>query len=323
MMPTGGSSPHARGARLSPRDHVGEEGIIPACAGSTRSGAASPRSRRDHPRMRGEHVSHGAHGPLPRGSSPHARGALRADAMEAWRWGIIPACAGSTPLPIHHHLMEEDHPRMRGEHLVWRCCSASMAGSSPHARGAPTRQIESQLSGGIIPACAGSTRARSRRPSPSRDHPRMRGEHTSASRSAFVAQGSSPHARGAPGRHARCLHAGRIIPACAGSTTDCRNCLHFTEDHPRMRGEHPLRRGGGVRHWGSSPHARGAPRGAQVRQLRERIIPACAGSTIVSKSVTPTDQDHPRMRGEHDRPVQMKETREGSSPHARGALRRP
>ena len=113
-----GSSPHARGARArfgvggqQLRDHprmrgehkaksgwrIRMEGIIPACAGSTRTGrtfvlmslGSSPHARGarmvpstrkgfwwDHPRMRGEHA---------REAAGERRGA-----------GIIPACAGST-----------------------------------------------------------------------------------------------------------------------------------------------------------------------------------------------------------------------------------
>ena len=49
------SSLHARGAPDLDDPLVGVHGIIPACAGSTRSTPRSPPPRRDHPRMRGEH----------------------------------------------------------------------------------------------------------------------------------------------------------------------------------------------------------------------------------------------------------------------------
>ena len=50
-----GSSPHARGAPLDVYAALVGGGIIPACAGSTSEGLRIPGSRRDHPRMRGEH----------------------------------------------------------------------------------------------------------------------------------------------------------------------------------------------------------------------------------------------------------------------------
>ena len=50
-----GSSPHVRGARhVQGRDHR-RRGIIPACAGSTSPATPMMPSRRDHPRMCGEH----------------------------------------------------------------------------------------------------------------------------------------------------------------------------------------------------------------------------------------------------------------------------
>ena len=100
---------------------VVDVGIIPACAGSTiipelwklagtgssphARGARQRRlsvgpSRRDHPRMRGEHHFYARFG--------------------GQQVGIIPACAGSTKL--------DDF------------CDTSRKGSSPHARGALTER---------------------------------------------------------------------------------------------------------------------------------------------------------------------------------------
>ena len=71
-----GSSPHTRGALANSEiDH---------------------RSKRDHPRIRGEHVCADTFFNGRRGSSPHTRGAqlrLRRPHAQA---GIIPAYAGST-----------------------------------------------------------------------------------------------------------------------------------------------------------------------------------------------------------------------------------
>ena len=53
------------------------------------------------------------------------------------------------------------------------------------------------------------------------------------------------------------------------------------------------------------------------------IIPACAGSTTASRSRSGASWDHPRMRGEHLERILTVDMSEGSSPHARGAPRRP
>ena len=74
-----GSSPHARGTLCVMRRNLSRSGIIPACAGNTPRFYRCARIARDHPRMRGEHRFMSANCMLCRGSSPHARGTLRAD----------------------------------------------------------------------------------------------------------------------------------------------------------------------------------------------------------------------------------------------------
>ena len=50
-----GSSPHTRGARGELVGWADDGGIIPAYAGSTPAPSCGAASRRDHPRIRGEH----------------------------------------------------------------------------------------------------------------------------------------------------------------------------------------------------------------------------------------------------------------------------
>ena len=104
--------------------------------------------------------------------------------------------------------------------------------------------------------------------------------HTKWRRAAlFGSAGSSPHARGAHMRQGRQGALAGIIPACAGSTRTFLITFLASQDHPRMRGEHPSLHGVDRSESGSSPHARGAL-GDVVAALHGRgIIPACAGST--------------------------------------------
>ena len=273
-----GSSPHARGARPGDPRRDAPGGIIPACAGSTRARRRAPTSRRDHPRMRGEHWMHRTPRNRVEGSSPHARGALHVVDARLNARGIIPACAGSTRC---------------------RWSGSIVQGSSPHARGALAEIVGLGTTAGIIPACAGSTTCHIRAFCTSWDHPRMRGEHYVRMNNSIRVPGSSPHARGAP-RPARPRGlVGGIIPACAGSTRAIDGILWWRRDHPRMRGEHrctsscgtrrgdhPRMRGEhlrpnptGATDPGSSPHARGAPLLLEVCDEVGGIIPACAGST--------------------------------------------
>ena len=93
-----GSSPHARGPLFVASILSSFSRIIPACAGSTTVGRAVRPVSKDHPRMRGVHRARSFGAPHDIGSSPHARG----PPVFTWGYrlqsGIIPACAGSTPL---------------------------------------------------------------------------------------------------------------------------------------------------------------------------------------------------------------------------------
>ena len=152
-------------------------------------------------------------------------------------------------------------------------------GSSPHTRGAQWVAEVSKATGGIIPAYAGSTRYALVTAVKSRDHPRIRGEHTVNIQSGTQGQGSSPHTRGAPGPRRRVHRRRGIIPAYAGSTSLRIARVCSTWDHPRIRGEHLYSLIHGISFPGSSPHTRGAPYTDSKIRGSVGIIPAYAGST--------------------------------------------
>ena len=194
--------------------------------------------------------------------------------------GIIPACAGNTHRSICVTCRTRDHPRMRGEHAPFHLRDVPNTGSSPHARGTHFPYLRDEFTGGIIPACAGNTTISTFQNGGSRDHPRMRGEHTCDYVNANTTQGSSPHARGTldamEGREEQFW----IIPACAGNTAGESCEIPLARDHPRMRGEHlSLMRLFFIR-WGSSPHARGTQTSVIIWYSHAGIIPACAGNTV-------------------------------------------
>ena len=152
-----GSSPHARGARVDRTVRAVTDGLIPACAGSTRTPTPTHSPPPAHPRMRGEHLQALPKGRAVVGSSPHARGARKERGRNDPSPRLIPACAGST---VAEHRLESTwraHPRMRGEHLTRLDNAFERDGSSPHARGAPVRLSPGTPRPGLIPACAGST----------------------------------------------------------------------------------------------------------------------------------------------------------------------
>ncbi len=93
-----GSSPRARGTWRAPSDTRPHWRLIPACAGNMCAPAARCRSRRAHPRVRGEHGTTSGSCHDLNGSSPRARGTL------------------STPRTARTSATA--HPRVRGEHMT-------------------------------------------------------------------------------------------------------------------------------------------------------------------------------------------------------------
>ena len=193
-----GSSPHTRGARSAGASTSVAGGIIPAYAGSTCGSPPTGRPAGDHPRIRGEHVRPFCHCRVWRGSSPHTRGAPSSWPTPTPPTRIIPAYAGSTIRSMLPILLASDHPRIRGEHRTLSATVPARGGSSPHTRGALAEPARLCHRPRIIPAYAGSTFAPGTptRPSsgssphtrgapgvcpwprkPTRDHPRIRGEH--------------------------------------------------------------------------------------------------------------------------------------------------
>ena len=155
------------------------------------------------------------------------------------------------------------------------------------------------------------------------DHPRIRGEHVFQLMTKVPCPGSSPHTRGALRKTTTSASTTRIIPAYAGSTRRPRAITQRRWDHPRIRGEHDRGEALAVGPGGSSPHTRGALRSGAAFGVGDRIIPAYAGSTLMVHSSSHLIGDHPRIRGEHLLSVVVAKRPEGSSPHTRGARRRP
>ena len=154
--------------------------------------------------------------------------------------------------------------------------------------------------------------------SPRPDHPRSRGVYRIARPQAGISAGSSPLARGLPGRIVLHDLRGRIIPARAGFTRPRPASPTAAADHPRSRGVYDAAYVYGVATRGSSPLARGLRCASYAGTAGPRIIPARAGFTS-GPQITKFDHgDHPRSRGVYVTGYWWPVVRAGSSPLARG-----
>ena len=123
-----------------------------------------------------------------------------------------------------------------------------------------------------------------------------------------------------------CLHARQltrgITPACAGTTELCGPCVVLLEDHPRVCGNHDRMEEHHQAEPGSPPRVR-EPRGEHsIDLMTNRITPACAGTTKEVRNGTGTEEDHPRVCGNHCDERDPYDRGQGSPPRVREPLKR-
>ena len=246
-----------RGTLQLTSDEKEERGIIPAYAGNTTRLPMPTPAARDHPRVCGEHFHSQALLSPVVGSSPRMRGTLRLLFPDPAGTGIIPAYAGNTCRSSARRSSQRDHPRVCGEHLIFRAACEGRMGSSPRMRGTPITYRHYDRPDGIIPAYAGNTLGLRGCFRGLRDHPRVCGEHYLPSTPLFNTVGSSPRMRGTPTAHPLGFVVDGIIPAYAGNTPRPWELAAASWDHPRVCGEHAYEAGVYDLAEGSSPRMRG------------------------------------------------------------------
>ena len=212
-----GSPPRARGRPARSRPMICSWGLTPACAGTSRPTGGLWRSRRAHPRVRGDVKLGVVLRKSDRGSPPRARG--RQPDVDCLRVipGLTPACAGTSDRVTQVWVCGWAHPRVRGDVRL-------------DPRAAVRRR-------GLTPACAGTSARVDQAVADAAAHPRVRGDVLARRCLTCDAQGSPPRARGRrpPTRTA----AGRrgLTPACAGTSSGRIAKPASSGAHPRVRGD--------------------------------------------------------------------------------------
>ena len=174
-----GSSPLARGKRLTFGEWSEQWRLIPAPAGKTWGCRSASAGRWAHPRSCGENRS--GWGPLRgrEGSSPLTRGKRRVMTAPRVCSRLIPAHAGKTVAWSVYTMLSAAHPRSRGENRGSAFMRHTLQGSSPLTRGKPVPRVVIIGSDGLIPAHAGKTSPTGSHNRLGWAHPRSRGENQS------------------------------------------------------------------------------------------------------------------------------------------------
>ena len=214
-----GSSPLTRGKPAFLRSSFGLRGLIPAHAGKTQVGPQHWSRCWAHPRSRGENVFVSERRRASRGSSPLTRGKPDSSAGPRRGRGLIPAHAAKTTLPQPRAGTPRAHPRSRGENSSSARPGDLVCGSSPLTRGKQPVNNDPIVVIGLIPAHAGKTEARTKRPLAAGAHPRSPGANTASAACCGTTPGSSPLTRGKRRRRALPVVEAGLIPAHAGKTS--------------------------------------------------------------------------------------------------------
>ena len=133
--------------------------------------------------------------------------------------------------------------------------------------------------------------------------------------------GSSPLVRGKQLHNETDTELIRIIPACAGQTTSSSIPLCHCADHPRLCGANSPSHAPVASGHGSSPLVRGKHQLVALIHSQIRIIPACAGQTVVCCIRSSPSADHPRLCGANRDSNNKEMACAGSSPLVRGKRR--
>ena len=112
----------------------------------------------------------------------------------------------------------------------------------------------------------------------------------------------------------------RITPAYAGNTSISSMLLNLLGDHPRLRGEHADKNNASLQLVGSPPPTRGTLVHPWLDGETNGITPAYAGNTTLINQGFRGQQDHPRLRGEHQQFLGIYDSILGSPPPTRGTL---
>ena len=231
---------------------------------------------------------------------------------------LIPAHAGKTSSLGSAAFRPRAHPRSRGENPLSSADLAWPSGSSPLTRGKRGAALRVPRHRGLIPAHAGKTGSRPRRPARSTAHPRSRGENRRGPPGKARTLGSSPLTRGKLSETVREIIVTGLIPAHAGKTYWAKPVQRPCWAHPRSRGENGKVAPPGTPRSGSSPLTRGKRTQLRDVPIPGRLIPAHAGKTSLISTWPPPWPAHPRSRGENPIFEATVSTIDGSSPLTRG-----
>ena len=146
--------------------------------------------------MRGDNYLSSLDPTIMQGSPPHAWGQSELNALDAYQVRLTPTCVGTIRMWSAMRTRIEAHPHMRGDNLVWVCCSRLCKGSPPHAWGQFNGAIRKVGMIRLTPTCVGTIGITTATTRSLWAHPHMRGDNLIGREGRTTLLGSPPHAWG-------------------------------------------------------------------------------------------------------------------------------
>ncbi len=156
--------------------------------------------------------------PAVAGSPPHTRGKPWRPVGQAGSPRLTPAHAGKTIPSSFLILVDQAHPRTRGENPSTSTQTSWLSGSPPHTRGKHSRYTRGITPCRLTPAHAGKTFSSPEKKQKPQAHPRTRGENAPKVTPRCLLRGSPPHTRGKREQERISKNKLRLTPAHAGKT---------------------------------------------------------------------------------------------------------
>ena len=195
-------------------------------------------------------------------------------------------------------VLDEVHPRIRGEDTDWSAIDHLLRGSPPHTRGRSADIEDGYSVQRFTPAYAGKIRQNQPGICRRQVHPRIRGEDYAADRKGSPETGSPPHTRG---RFLTVMHRAERLgftPAYAGKIACNRKCTARPRVHPRIRGEDLSDTVPHMPAGGSPPHTRGRFSGIRLAAVPIKVHPRIRGEDVeVPAGIFAGDGSPPHTRG--------------------------
>ena len=253
------------------------------------------------------------------GLSPHLRGSRHQVPPACRCVGPIPAPAGQPSRSIRASRPVRAYPRTCGAAATWAANGVGKMGLSPHLRG--SRGVRQWLAVrlGPIPAPAGQPLWGSSSVPSRWAYPRTCGAAEKRLHIVQTVMGLSPHLRGSRTSSAPGAARSGPIPAPAGQPRSDQPRDRSPWAYPRTCGAAQSRDRPLQQHRGLSPHLRGSPHVVRLAVHGPGPIPAPAGQPSAASRDAEDRRAYPRTCGAATRPIMVRHSNRGLSPHLRGS----